>query len=247
MRFNGKVVLITGGSRGIGKTLALAFAKEGANVIINYLKQKEQAEEVVKQVISMGQRAIIAQGDVSDYTQVNTMVQAFLIEFGRIDILINNAGNFKDSLVRNMSKEVWDEVIDVNLNGVFNCTRAVIDSMRQQKSGKIINITSVQGQTGTIGASNYCAAKSGVIGFTKAVAKEVARSGITVNAVALGFINTGMLKRLPEDLQNKIIQQIPVGRFGEPDEVSKVVCFLASEDSNYITGQVINLNGGYYM
>jgi 3-oxoacyl-[acyl-carrier protein] reductase len=247
MKFKDKVVLITGSSRGVGKTLALAFAKEGANVVVNYINEKNQADEVAKQIKSTGQHALVVKADVTDHIQVEKMVQELIHEFGRIDILVNNAGSFKDSLIRNMNKTVWDEVIAVNLNGVFNCTRAVIDLMRQQKSGKIINITSVQGQTGTIGASNYCAAKAGVIGFTKAVAKEVARNGITVNAVALGFINIGMLKRLSEDLQNKILQQIPMGRFGEPDEVSKIVCFLASEDSNYITGQVINLNGGYYM
>jgi 3-oxoacyl-[acyl-carrier protein] reductase len=247
MRFDKKVTIVTGGSRGIGKAIALAFGKEGADVIINYVKSAELANEVVNQIEAIGQHALAIKADVTNYMQVEQMIQQVLREFGRIDILVNNAGTFKDSLVKTMEKTVWDEVIATNLTGVFNCTRAVINQLREQKSGKIINITSVQGQTGTIGASNYVAAKAGVIGFTKAVAKETARSGITVNAVALGFINTGMLKRLPEDLQNKILVQIPMGRFGDPEEVGKIVCFLASDDANYLTGQVINVNGGYYM
>ncbi|MCX6671995.1 MAG: beta-ketoacyl-ACP reductase [Euryarchaeota archaeon] len=247
MKFKDKVVVITGSSRGVGKALALGFAREGAHVVVNYVKEAQQAEDVVKEIKSLGQRAVAIKADVADFKQVEQMMQQVLREFKRVDVLVNNAGSFKDSLIKGMEKEVWDEVIATNLNGVFNCTRAVINQMREQKSGKIINITSVQGQTGVIGASNYVAAKAGVIGFTKAAAKEVARSGITVNAVALGFINTGMLKRLPEDLQNKIVVQIPMGRFGEPEEVVKTVCFLASDDANYITGQVINLNGGYYM
>ena len=245
--FENKIVLITGASRGIGKQLALTFAKKGARVIINYVKETTQAEEVVNEIKTLGQESIAIRADVTDYKQVEHMVQEILQRYGKIDVLINNAGTFKDSLIRNMEKDVWNEIIDVNLNGVYNCTRAVINNMRERKSGKIINITSVQGQIGTIGASNYVAAKAGVIGFTKAVAREVARSGITVNAVSLGFINTGMLKRLSEEIQNKILTQIPVGRFGDPEEVAKIICFLASDDSNYITGQVINVNGGYYM
>jgi 3-oxoacyl-[acyl-carrier protein] reductase len=247
MRFKEKVVVITGSSRGIGKALALGFALEGAHIVVNYVKEAQQAENVVKEIKSLGQQAVAIKADVAHFKQVEQMMQQVLQEFKRVDVLVNNAGSFKDSLIKCMEKDVWDEVIATNLNGVFNCTRAVINQMREQKSGKIINITSVQGQTGTIGASNYVAAKAGVIGFTKAAAKEVARSGITVNAVALGFINTGMLKRLPEDLQNKIVVQIPMGRFGEPEDVVKTVCFLASDDAKYITGQVINLNGGYYM
>lgn len=245
--FKDKIVMITGGSRGLGKTLALTFAKKGANVIINYVKETKQAEEVVNEIKAMGQESLAIRADVADYKQVEQMVQQILQKYGRIDILINNAGSFKDSLIRNMEKDVWDEIIDVNLNGVFNCTRAVINSMRERKYGKIINITSVQGQTGTIGASNYVAAKAGVIGFTKAVAREVARNGITANAVSLGFINTGMLQRLSEEIQNKILLQIPMGKFGDPEDVAKIICFLACDDSNYITGQVINVNGGYYM
>jgi len=245
--FKDKIVMITGGSRGIGKTLALTFAKKGASVIINYVKETKLAEEVVNEIKTMGRESLAIRADVTDYKQVELMVQQILQKYGRIDILINNAGSFKDSLIRNMEKNVWDEIIDVNLNGVFNCTRAVINCMRERKYGKIINITSVQGQIGTIGASNYVAAKAGVIGFTKAVAREVARNGITANAVSLGFINTGMLKRLSEDIQNKILLQIPVGKFGDPEDVAKIICFLACDDSNYITGQVINVNGGYYM
>ena len=247
MRFDGKVAIVTGSSRGIGKAIALAFAKEGADVVVNYRENMQLADKVVNQIKAMNRRAITIQADVSDIIQVEKMVEKTIAEFGKIDILVNNAGTFRDSTVKKMEKELWNDVIAVNLTGVFNCTRAVINFMREQKSGKIVNITSVQGQIGVIGASNYSASKAGVIGFTKSVAKEVARRGITVNAIALGFINTGMLKRLPQKMQDNILLQIPMGRFGEPEEVAHVVLFLASDDAKYITGQVINLNGGYYM
>jgi len=239
-----RVTLVTGGSRGIGAFIVEKFSKEGDIVIINYKNNHELAKKTLDRINGLGK---IIQTDVSDYNQVNTMIKTILDEYGRIDVLVNNAGIFSDSLLRNMDETTWRNVIDVNLNGVFNCTRAVINPMREQKKGRIINVVSVQAQTGTIGASNYCASKAGVIGFTKAIAREVARYNITVNAVAFGFINEGMLKRLSEEIQKNILQQIPMRRFGEPDEAAKFIYFLASDDTSYITGQVINLDGGYHM
>ncbi len=247
MRLSSKVAIVTGSSRGIGRAIALALAKEGANIVVNCKENIQLADDVVNLIKGSYQDALRIQADVTDRYQVEEMVAKTLDKFGRIDILINNAGTVRDSVVRKMERETWDEVITTNLTGVFNCTRAVINFMREQKSGKIVNITSVQGQIGTIGASNYSASKAGVIGFTKSVAKEVARSGINVNAISLGFINTGILKRLSQEMQDNILRQIPLGRFGEPDEVAKLVLFLVSNDSDYITGAVINMNGGFYM
>ena len=245
--YKDKVALVTGGSRGIGKAIALAFAEHGADVVVNYVTNKQLANEVVDQIKALGRRGLALQADVSEVGRVEEMVHTTVEEFGRISILVNNAGNFKNSVVRKMTKETWDSVIAANLTGTFNCTKTAIGYMREQKSGRIINISSVQAQTGVIGAANYAAAKAGVIGFTKSVARELARGGITVNTIALGFINTGMLKRLSPEIQDSILQQIPMGRFGEPEEVTKLVLFLASSDASYITGQVINLNGGYFM
>lgn len=247
MRLNNKVAIVTGGSRGIGRVIALALAREGASIIVNCKDSIQLADDVVDLIKESNQNALRIQADVTDRYQVEEMVAKTLGKFGRIDILINNASTSRDNVVRKMDGETWDEVINTNLTGVFNCTRAVINSMREQQSGKIVNITSVQGQIGTIGASNYSASKAGVTGFTKSVAKEVSRSGINVNAISLGFINTGMLKRLSQELQDNILKQIPLGRFGEPEEVAKLVLFLVSNDSDYITGAVIDMNGGFYM
>lgn len=247
MRFKDKVVIVTGSSRGLGKAIALSFAREGCNVVVNYLKSKDAAEEVIKNIESVGRRAIAIQADVSDEEQVQDMVEITLKEFEKIDILINNAGIHRDTTVWKMDKEMWDEVINVNLTGVFNCTKHVLKYMREQKSGKIVMISSVVGQVGAFGASNYSASKAGIIGFTKTVAKEVVRVGITVNAVALGYIDVGMGQRLSQEMKSTLLQQIPMGRFGRPEEVTQTVLFLASEDASYITGQVININGGYYL
>lgn len=247
MKLDNKVAIVTGGSRGIGQTIALTLAKEGADVVVNYKQDRQAAENVANSIKDMGRRAIVIGADVSSYEQVKKMVDVTLKEFARIDILVNNAGIFKDSTIAKMTDETWDEVISTNLTGTFNCTKSVIDIMRNQKSGRIINITSVVGQIGVAGAANYAASKAGVIGFTKATAKEVAKKGITVNAIALGYIYEGMLKRLPQEMQDSILSQIPLGRFGKPEEVGSLVAYLASDDAGYITGQVINLNGGYYM
>ena len=242
-----KVALVTGSSRGIGRAIAIELAKRGITAIINNDKATEEGEGVVDEIKKIGGNAIYIKADVSDPNQVEKMIEKIMNRFGRIAILVNNAGITRDITLKKMSKEVWDEVIDVNLNGVFNCTKAVINHMRERKTGRIINISSIIGFTGNIGQTNYAAAKSGIIGFSKALAREVARAGITVNVIAPGFINTDMLKIIPEDIKKQLLEQIPMGRFGEPEEVAKVAAFLASEDASFITGAVIHVNGGLYM
>jgi len=242
-----KVALVTGSSRGIGRAIAIELAKKGITAIINNDKATEEGERVVDEIKKIGGNAIYIKADVSDPNQVEKMIEKIMNRFGRIAILVNNAGITRDITLKKMSKEVWDEVIDVNLNGVFNCTKALINHMRERKTGRIINISSIIGFTGNIGQANYAAAKSGIIGFSKALAREVARAGITVNVIAPGFINTDMLKIIPEDIKKQLLEQIPMGRFGEPEEVAKVAAFLASEDASFITGAVIHVNGGLYM
>ena len=234
MRFKDKVVLITGSSKGLGKAIALEFAKEGANVIINYHSDKDGAQGVLDNIKSLGVQSDIIKADVSNPEEVNNMIKSVVKKFGKLDILINNSGIIKDARITSMSKESWDEVISVNLTGVYNCTKAVGQVMEKQKSGKIINISSIVAQTGSIGASNYAASKAGVIGFTKSVAKEFAKFNINVNAVALGYFNTGLIERLTKEIQGKLLGDIPFGRFGDPKEAANAVLFLASEDSSYI-------------
>jgi 3-oxoacyl-[acyl-carrier protein] reductase len=247
MKLKGRVALVTGGSRGIGKAISLALAEEGADVVIDHIEQKEEADEVVEEIRRMGRYAFAFQTDVKDFDKVTDMVEQITDEIGKIDILVNNAGIVRDKTLRKMKKKEWDVVIDTDLNGVFNCIKAVITHMEERKNGKIINISSVIGETGNFGQANYAAAKAGVIGLTKSVAKEVARKGITVNAVAPGFTETDMLKTIPESVKEQLLKQIPMGRFATPEDIAKIVVFLASEDAKYITGQVINVNGGYYM
>ena len=247
MRFKNKVVIITGSSRGIGKSLALAFAREGAKVVINYVNSEKLAEDVVKSIKDMGSESFSIKADVRKSDEVKKMVAETLEKFGKIDILINNAGFYRDSTVWKMSEEIWDEVIDINLKGTFNCTNAVINHMRDQKFGRIISISSVVGQIGVFGTSNYSAAKAGLFGFSKAVAKEVANKNITVNVLTLGYFDVGMLRRLSDSTQETILKQIPIGRFGNLEEVNETALFIASEGASYLTGQVIHLNGGYYM
>jgi len=247
MRFKNRVVIITGSSRGIGKSLALAFGKEGAKVVVNYVKSKELADEVVKSIKDMGSESFSIKADVRKSDEVKKMVDETIEKFGKIDVLINNAGFYRDSTVWKMSEEIWDEVIDINLKGTFNCTNAVINHMRKQEFGRIISISSVVGQIGVFGTSNYSAAKAGLFGFSKAVAKEVANKNITVNVLTLGYFDVGMLRRLSEATQETILKQIPMGRFGKLEEVNEFALFVASEEASYLTGQVIHLNGGYYM
>lgn len=246
MRFKNKVALITGSSRGLGKEMALEFAREGAAVAVNYFKSSEEATKVTDTIKSMDCNAIKVQADVSDIDQVDRMTEMVLNQLGRIDFLVNNAGVNIDVRVRNMDQKSWNKVLLTNLSGTFNCTRSVIEHMIGRGSGRIVNISSIVGQMGSIGASNYAAAKSGVIGFTKSMALEVATSGITVNAVALGYIDAGMTRRLSPEMQANLLSRIPMKRFGQPGELARTVVFLCTEDAGYITGQTININGGLY-
>ncbi|AFZ35731.1 3-oxoacyl-(acyl-carrier-protein) reductase [Stanieria cyanosphaera PCC 7437] len=240
-----RVALVTGASRGIGKATALALAIEGAKVVVNYASSSKAAEEVVKEIIEAGGEAVALGADVSQVEQVDHLIKQTLDKFGRIDILVNNAGITKDTLLLRMKPEEWQAVIDLNLTGVFLCTRAVSKIMLKQKTGRIINITSVAGQMGNPGQANYSAAKAGVIGFTKTVAKELATRGVTVNAVAPGFIETDMTSGLKSD---DIIKFIPLGRYGKPEEIAGMIRFLAADPAAaYITGQVFNVDGGMVM
>ena len=240
-----QVALVTGASRGIGKAIALALAAEGAKLVINYARSAEAAEAVVQEIQQSGGEAIALQADVSEEEQVDRLIKAAKEKFGRIDVLVNNAGITKDTLLLRMKPADWSAVIDLNLTGVYLCTRAVSKLMLKQKSGRIINISSIVGEMGNPGEANYAAAKAGVIGFTKAVAKEVASRGITVNAVAPGFIETDMTHGLDSE---DLLKFIPLSRLGQADEVAGTVRFLATDPAaGYITGQVINVDGGMVM
>jgi len=247
MRLVGKVSLVTGSSRGIGRAIALALAREGSDVIVNYLKESTKADEVVSLIRDLGRKSIAIKSDVSDTSQINEMAAKIINEFGRIDILVNNAGITGDRMFHKMGKEDWQKVVDVNLTGVFNCTRAVLNFMRGHGNGRIVNISSVTGETGNVGQVNYAATKAGIIGFTKSLAREVANKGITVNAIAPGFIQTSMLDTIPGEIKNNLMGKIPLGRFGTPEDIAQAVIYLVSDSGNYITGQVINVNGGFYM
>jgi len=244
-RLQGKVAIVTGASRGIGKAIALYLATEGAHVAVNYASSSQAADEVVAEIVAGGSQAIALQGDVSKAEQVDSLLAAVMDKWKQVDILVNNAGITRDTLLLRMKPEDWQAVIDLNLTGVFLCTRAVSKVMLKQRSGRIISITSVAGQMGNPGQANYSAAKAGVIGFTKTVAKELAPRGITVNAIAPGFITTDMTS----DLQSEdILKYIPLGRYGQPEEIAGMVKFLAADPAAaYITGQVFNVDGGMVM
>lgn len=247
MTFRDKVVLVTGSSRGLGKEMLLGFAREGARVAINYQSSKAEAEKLKDEIDDEWNQAIAIQADVGDVAQVERMFETIISEYGRIDVLINNAAIYEDSTVWKMTPEVWDKVIRSDLTSVFNCTKFAAGHMREQRYGRIINISSVVGLTGVFGTSNYAAAKAGIFGLTKTVAKELATRNITVNALTFGYFDAGMLVRLPEEVQQFILKQIPMKRWGKPSEAVATAKFLASEGAGYITGQVINVNGGYYM
>jgi 3-oxoacyl-[acyl-carrier protein] reductase len=241
----GKVAIVTGASRGIGRAVALALAAEGASVAINYASSNAAAEALVVEIQAAGAEAIALQADVSKANQVESLVAAVMAKWGRVDVLVNNAGITRDTLLMRMDLEQWQGVIDLNLTGVFLCTKAISKIMLKQKSGRIVNISSVAGQIGNPGQANYSAAKAGVIGFTKAVAKELASRNITVNAVAPGFITTDMTEGLKAD---EILKFIPLGRYGQPEEIAGMVRFLASDPAAaYITGQTFNVDGGMVM
>ncbi len=244
-RLSDRVAIITGASRGIGRAVALALAAEGAKVVVNYASSSDAAQQVVTAITDAGGSAMALQADVSKLEQVDALFNETLEKFGRVDVLVNNAGITRDTLLLRMKPEDWQAVIDLNLTGVFLCTRAVSKVMLKQRSGRIINIASVSGQMGNPGQANYSAAKAGVIGFTKTVAKELASRGITVNAVAPGFIATDMTSELKSE---EILKYIPLGRYGEPEEVAGMVRFLAADSAAaYITGQVFNVDGGMVM
>jgi NAD(P)-dependent dehydrogenase (short-subunit alcohol dehydrogenase family) len=277
-KLEGKVALVTGGSRGIGMAIALRLAQEGADVAINYQRTKEQAEEVSrlidqmgtkneleklallidnmdtkehakevsKKIESMGRHSIICQANVSDAEQVWKMRDEVVRQFGKIDVLINNAGITRDKSFAKMTPQMWSEVLSVNLDGTFHCTKAVIDGMLERKYGRIVNISSVIGRMGNFGQANYAASKAGIIGFTQTLAKEFASKGITVNAIAPGFIETDMVRSISGEAMEKVLAQIPLRRLGKPEEVAGAVAYLVSE-GDYITGQVIDINGGLYI
>ena len=241
----GKAAIVTGASRGIGKATALALAAEGAKVVVNYARSSSAADEVVAEITAAEGEAISLQADVSQAEEVDNLIKQTLTQFDRLDVLVNNAGITRDNLLMRMKPEDWQAVINLNLTGVFLCTKAVTRTMLKQKSGRIINIASVAGQMGNPGQANYSAAKAGVIGFTKTVAKELASRGVTVNAVAPGFIATDMTHDLKSD---DIIKFIPLGRYGKPEEIAGMIRFLAADPASaYITGQVFNVDGGMVM
>ncbi|TWT28158.1 3-oxoacyl-[acyl-carrier-protein] reductase [Planomicrobium sp. CPCC 101110] len=243
----GKTAIITGASRGIGAEIARKLADAGAKVVVNYSGSQEKAESVVADIQANGGEALAVKADVSDADAVKAMVDETLKAFGSVDILVNNAGITRDNLMMRMKDDEWDDVINTNLKGVFICTKAVTRQMMKQRSGRIINIASIVGVMGNAGQANYVAAKAGVIGLTKTTARELASRNITANAVAPGFITTDMTDKLSEDIQKAMLSQIPLGRFGKPEEVAKATLFLASEDSSYMTGQTLHLDGGMVM
>ncbi|MCC5465098.1 3-oxoacyl-[acyl-carrier-protein] reductase [Pelosinus baikalensis] len=247
MHLDGKVAIITGASRGIGRSVAIELAKLGAKVVINYAGNEVAAEEVKNIIVAAGGQGIIVKADVGDVEAVDAMVKETINTFGKIDILVNNAGITRDNLLMRMKEEDWDAVMNINLKGVFVCTKAVSRIMMKQKAGKIINMTSVVGLMGNAGQANYAAAKAGVIGFTKSMAKELASRGITVNAIAPGFISTDMTAVLSDQVKTELTEKIPAGRLGSPEDVAAAVTFLASDSANYITGQTLNVDGGMLM
>ncbi|NDQ64327.1 3-oxoacyl-[acyl-carrier-protein] reductase [Staphylococcus aureus] len=242
-----KSALVTGASRGIGRSIALQLAEEGYNVAVNYAGSKEKAEAVVEEIKAKGVDSFAIQANVADADEVKAMIKEVVSQFGSLDVLVNNAGITRDNLLMRMKEQEWDDVIDTNLKGVFNCIQKATPQMVRQRSGAIINLSSVVGAVGNPGQANYVATKAGVIGLTKSAARELASRGITVNAVAPGFIVSDMTDALSDELKEQMLTQIPLARFGQDTDIANTVAFLASDKAKYITGQTIHVNGGMYM
>ena len=246
LKLKGKVALITGAAQGIGKSIALLLAQNGANIVVSDINL-ERAEETAREIESIGSKAMAVKVDVANLKEVEQMVEAVLEKFGKIDILVNNAGITRDKLILRMTEEDWDAVLNVNLKGTFNCTKVVVRHMAKQRSGKIVSIASVVGEMGNAGQANYSASKAGVIGLTKTIAREFAQRRINVNAIAPGYIETPMTEVLAEKVKEELKRLIPMERLGKPEDVAQAALFLVSEESNYITGHVLSVNGGIYM
>ena len=243
---DGQVAVVTGASRGIGRACAIELARHGASVVVNYVSNQEMAESCAKEIEDAGAKALVVQADVSNADEAKRLIEAAEQEFGKVDILVNNAGVNRDRTVARMSTEEWDEVIGTDLSSMFYCSSAVVAGMRERNYGRIINMSSIVGQMGNLGQSNYAAAKAGMIAFTKSAAKELGRNNITVNAVCPGFIATEMVTSLDEEIQNNLLSQIPLGRFGTAEEVAATVRFLCTE-GDFFTGSQLYPNGGQYM
>jgi 3-oxoacyl-(acyl-carrier-protein) reductase len=248
MKLKGRTALVTGGSRGIGRAVAIALAEEGADVAINYVSSEAAARDVAEHITQkIGRKAVLAQADVSDYPDTFRMAQDVLGAFGHVDILVNNAGINSDKTFTKMDHASWRKVLGTNLDGVFNCTKVFVDQMLRQGYGRVVNVTSVIGQIGNFGQANYAASKAGVAAFTKSLAKELAGKGVTVNAVAPGFIETEMVTGIPDKVKERLLAQIPLHRFGTPEEVARAVVYIVSADGDYITGAELSINGGLLM
>lgn len=244
---SGKVAVVTGSSRGIGRSIALALAEGGADIVVNYVRSDKAAEGVKKDIEAMGRKAITVRGDVGNFLQAQAIAKAAMSHFGRIDILVNNAGVNRDRGFRRMTPEQWSEVIQTNLSSCFNCAKACVDPMIEAGGGTIISISSIIGEMGNIGQANYAATKAGIIGLTKTLAKELAPNNITVNCITPGFVETDMVAALPQDLKDTLIKDIPMGRFGTPDEIGLAALYLASPAGRWITGTALRINGGHYI
>ena len=249
MRLRDKIAVVTGASRGVGRAIALAYAREGANVVVNYASNEAAADQVVREIEALGRKAVKIQGDVSRKGEATAVVQAAQDHFGRLDILVNNAGFSKPAMILKMTEEQWDQVVDLHLKGAFLCSQAAAQIMKEQKSGKMINVTSVAGLVGTVGQINYSAAKGGLLSFTKSAARELARYNICVNVISLGIVATDMTEKIRSDekLKEIYMRRILLERFAEPDDITPAFVFLASDEANYITGQLLCVDGGYGM